>query len=472
MMHTHLLHPSNFVQDISTSQIFSNLAGELDFQLEQLIHRLRLLREPISDADAIKWTQKYKYPFQMMEIPHGQNFPPRMKVAFLYHPKVFKLAKRPFPFSFDLREAAKRQMAFSRKITSAFPYDPVPSETLTHCQQRYVKYMNLIRVTGNPGLVPALDIDLFWHTHQLSSSNYLPWCAHHIGHHVDHDDAIGEAGVETALDSTVAAWVTEYSEDYYWPSSGPIPQAPPSQPNALQPAAPNTPQAPPSQPSISQPSALRPAAPSTLDRIPPPGLNYAQLRLWQFDVDCQVKHEAEDFKVLQNRQQLDVCNAEIASLPPLSGGLMKRMLKTVAAELGSYTPGSRPALKKWKLNLTSAIEQDMYWYPAQREAWGRERWPLLVAARGWGDPRVTAGAWVRPPQGTASLDFPIFAATWYDNKDLGYYNYITGGPDGGGGITGGGVRLGGAMCAGRFDGGNCVAARARYTYDNNAGGGG
>jgi hypothetical protein len=102
----------------------------------------------------------------------------------------------------------------------------------------------------------------------------------------------------------------------------------------------------------------------------------------------------------------------------------------------------------------------------EREAgmW-RQRWPLLVAAKGWGE-------WVRPPQGTASLDFPVYAATWYDDKALGYYNYITGGRDGGAGMEGGGIRVGGAMCAGRFDGGNCVAAVIRESSNNNGGGGG
>ena len=50
-----------------------------------------------------------------------------------------------------------------------------------------------------------------------------------------------------------------------------------------------------------------------------------------------------------------------------------------------------------------------------------------MAPRGWGDPRVTEGKWVRPPQGIASLDFPIYAAAWYDNKLLGIVIMLLGG---------------------------------------------
>jgi hypothetical protein len=38
------------------------------------------------------------------------------------------------------------------------------------------------------------------------------------------------------------------------------------------------------------------------------------------------------------------------------------------------------------------------------------------------------------------LPFPIYNAIWYDNKALWYYNYISGGRNGGNGVEGGGVR--------------------------------
>jgi hypothetical protein len=105
-----------------------------------------------------------------------------------------------------------------------------------------------------------------------------------------------------------------------------------------------------------------------------------------------------------------------------------------------------------------------------REDWGRLRWPLLVAARGWGDPSTPDGRYTRPPQGTLEVDFPMYAATWYDAKPLGYYDYVFG--DRGGVIYGGGARVGGGMCAGKLDGGNCAVPPPPPTFSPSACSGG
>jgi hypothetical protein len=55
------------------------------------------------------------------------------------------------------------------------------------------------------------------------------------------------------------------------------------------------------------------------------------------------------------------------------------------------------------------------------------------------------------------LPLPIYNATWYDNKALGYYNYVNGGRNSGNGVGGGGIRVGGAMCGAFFGGGDCYA---------------
>lgn len=47
--------------------------------------------------------------------------------------------------------------------------------------------------------------------------------------------------------------------------------------------------------------------------------------------------------------------------------------------------------------------------------------------RGWGDIVPTKEKFLRQPQGSTSLDFPIYSATWYDKRTLGYYDYVSGG---------------------------------------------
>jgi hypothetical protein len=72
--------------------------------------------------------------------------------------------------------------------------------------------MNLIRLNSVPNPVPSMDVDLFWHTHQLSSSNYLPWCMQHLRHPLNHEDTLPENELYTGLANTIAAWGSHSSK--------------------------------------------------------------------------------------------------------------------------------------------------------------------------------------------------------------------------------------------------------------------
>jgi Glycine-rich domain-containing protein-like len=356
-------------------------------------------------------------------------FLPNLTTNRFYTNKSFQFAPPP-PFSLDLVEAAKRQILFARKITSIYPTDPVPIALLEDSQQRYAKFMNLIRISAVYAPVPALDIDLFWHTHQLSSSNYIPWCRHHIGRIVNHDDTVETGNIASGLDQTKEAWEQAYNEDYLNPSRGLTFQNANSGQHQT----------------------------STADKVPPPNLTPAQRELWDFDVKHQILHEQENYEFVKLNQQLAKANQWMAAVPQLpiqqqSEGFMMRLLKAAVAD-------PRPTPYEMALHrrnhIIANIHNAQYNHRKTQESLGRTRWPLLVAARGWGNPNVTFGAYNWPSQGTQTVDFPMYVATWYDLKPLGFYDYTYGG-DGVGVIKGGGARLGGGMCAGKFDGGNCVA---------------
>jgi hypothetical protein len=179
-------------------------------------------------------------------------------------------------------------------------------------------------------------------------------------------------------------------------------------------------------------------------------LSQAQLELWLFDVDKQVRHQQIDTEYHDELQLLRSYDQRLDAMKAGTGSLSRLLRGALQHDLRSSTKANRASTEK-------RVETLQRWAREKREEWGRERWPLLVRARGWGDPAVTAGRWKRPPQGTNELNFPIYAATWYDNKQLGYYDYVRGGRAGPGAVEGGGLPLGGGQCGGRFDGGNCVA---------------
>jgi hypothetical protein len=78
-----------------------------------------------------------------------------------FNPKTFRFIPSAIPlFSLDRAQAVKRQIAFARKITTIYPYDPVPDAVLLDWQQRYAKFMNLIRLNAVPNPVSSMDIDV------------------------------------------------------------------------------------------------------------------------------------------------------------------------------------------------------------------------------------------------------------------------------------------------------------------------
>ena len=237
--------------------------------------------------------------------------------------------------------------------------------------------MNLMRINATQAPVPALDIDLFWHTHQLSSSNYMPWCKHHIGRYINHDDTVGTGDLASGLDQTKAAWQRVYNEDYLNPSGGLTFQ------NAN-----NAPR--------------EPRTASTADKTPPPNLTRAQRELWDFDVKQQITHEMMNYNFRQINEELIRANERLAALPQTSvqpplGGFMTRHLKTALADTTPPTPRQN-ALKSCE-RITRRMCDAQLHHKRVQESWGRRRWPLLVAARGWGNPEVTLGEKNRPSQG-------------------------------------------------------------------------
>lgn len=63
--------------------------------------------------------------------------------------------------------------------------------------------------------VPTLDVDLAWHTHQLSPAAYYTWIGEKVGgKFVDHDDKIEENALSAAFEWTSKTYQETYGEVY------------------------------------------------------------------------------------------------------------------------------------------------------------------------------------------------------------------------------------------------------------------
>lgn len=121
--------------------------------------------------------------------------------------------------SIDLVAASLRQREFARKITSEECHGIDSPFALSKATTRYHKFLLLLKRSENPlktspHLVPTLDIDLCWHTHQLFPLSYQGWCLTHLGRAINHDDTIKKTNLTAGLRLTSLAWLEAYREPY------------------------------------------------------------------------------------------------------------------------------------------------------------------------------------------------------------------------------------------------------------------
>lgn len=124
---------------------------------------------------------------------------------------------------FGLWDAPLRQIGFIDRIlsqtgtvglamTTTATTTPVNGSQLEVYQGRYVKFLQLMKDYPSTVFVPTLDIDLVWHTHQLSPYAYNTYCRTNVGRPINHDDTIPASGRSTALDDTKRYWALAYGE--------------------------------------------------------------------------------------------------------------------------------------------------------------------------------------------------------------------------------------------------------------------
>lgn len=83
---------------------------------------------------------------------------------------------------------------------------------------RYLKFLQLMKESKSI-LVPTLDIDLLWHTHQLSPVAYDKYCKTHVGRRINHVDTVRTTKRSTGEDDTARLWAMRYGESYFDPEN-------------------------------------------------------------------------------------------------------------------------------------------------------------------------------------------------------------------------------------------------------------
>lgn len=109
----------------------------------------------------------------------------------------------------------QRQTTFIDKMHShLWLRSPALLGTLRRAIDRYDKFVRLFGLYPGKMLVPTLDIDLVWHTHQLYAGGYESAMRQRTGRFVDHDDKLGGNVLKGGMEETRELWWVNYGAGY------------------------------------------------------------------------------------------------------------------------------------------------------------------------------------------------------------------------------------------------------------------
>ncbi len=119
------------------------------------------------------------------------------------------------PFALDLSGAVMRQGIFVEKMCKIdWLHSPSARETMVRLLNKYSRFFNIMATHPDNVAVPTLDIDLAWHTHQLSPFAYMRYATKMTNKFIDHDDKIDESRLGQAFEWTSEIYQERYNEVY------------------------------------------------------------------------------------------------------------------------------------------------------------------------------------------------------------------------------------------------------------------
>ncbi|KIM29346.1 hypothetical protein M408DRAFT_23112 [Serendipita vermifera MAFF 305830] len=232
--------------DAFTTRVLTDLSNAL--KLDMPIARYRIKSEATKLASMLKYDQKALSTYLHTSV--RPNYGTRYRGRGL--PRILRLVgaySHDGLASMDLVGAILRQGTFIDKMvhlgwTQPGRFDQARQMApLVRSIARYHAYLDLMasyRATYHiPLLVPTLDIDLAWHSHQLKGEVYRTDTLAYIGRTPNHDDNVEPRDLTAGYDNTARLWKLRFGVPYSLcgcsPDQGPEPPRP----------APPTPPAPP-----------------------------------------------------------------------------------------------------------------------------------------------------------------------------------------------------------------------------------
>uniref|UniRef100_A0A1I8IDU7 CAP10 domain-containing protein n=1 Tax=Macrostomum lignano TaxID=282301 RepID=A0A1I8IDU7_9PLAT len=117
--------------------------------------------------------------------------------------------------TYDIRGAAQRQRGFFYNVSLPHYRD---SQFLQASLRRYKQFLRLQQLCPQEFLVPCYDIDLMWHSHQLTPLAYERDCLRLLNRVLSHDDNVGDRSdgsrLSKAYARTAELWLQHFGQSY------------------------------------------------------------------------------------------------------------------------------------------------------------------------------------------------------------------------------------------------------------------
>ncbi|KAF4832764.1 Glycine-rich domain-containing protein 1 [Colletotrichum tropicale] len=118
----------------------------------------------------------------------------------------------------DLVGCVMRQAVFTEKMCKINWLSlPTAQQTMSALLTKYTRFMTIVSLassTKDRVAVPTVDVDLAWHTHQLSPRAYYDYTIAETAAFVDHNDKVDEDKLSTAFDWTCKTYQERFGEVY------------------------------------------------------------------------------------------------------------------------------------------------------------------------------------------------------------------------------------------------------------------
>ena len=117
------------------------------------------------------------------------------------------------PFAFNLGESLMQQIPFFEQSQQLdWLHSPELNKILSHSLQKYDRFFQMLR--NSKGNVPTVDVDLVWHTDQLSPQGYYEYSLKMTGRLVVHSHDFKEYNICDMFEWTAEEYMKVFGESY------------------------------------------------------------------------------------------------------------------------------------------------------------------------------------------------------------------------------------------------------------------